>query len=90
MNAPEIHEWEVDIGSGHDVVPSGSKPLPEPVLILIHDAIWLQRVKMSHMFDKKRTVTVTNDMPRIENTFKKLNIRLPMLPAVAQKYWDGR
>ena len=28
MNATKPHKWEVNIGSGNDLVPSGSKPLP--------------------------------------------------------------
>ena len=30
------HWWEVNIGSGNGLVPSGSKPLPEPMLTQIH------------------------------------------------------
>ena len=33
--------WKVNIGSGNDLVPSGNKPLPEPRLSKISDALWL-------------------------------------------------
>ena len=32
--------WLVNIGLGNGLVPSGTKPLPEPVLIKIVDAMW--------------------------------------------------
>ena len=31
---------DVNIGSGNGLVPSGNKPLPEPVLTKISNAIW--------------------------------------------------
>ena len=31
---------DVNIGSGKGLVPSGNKPLPEPVLTKIGNAIW--------------------------------------------------
>ena len=34
-----VNWWEFNIGSGNGLVPSGIKPLPEPVLTKIHDAI---------------------------------------------------
>ena len=39
VNAIEAHQWEVNIGLGNGLVPSGSKPLPEPMLIYIYVAI---------------------------------------------------
>ena len=40
MNTTEPHWWLVNNSSGNGLVPLGTKPLPEPVLILtkIHDA----------------------------------------------------
>ena len=35
MNVTELHLWSVNIGSGNGLVPSGSKPLPEPMLTQI-------------------------------------------------------
>ena len=35
MNVTGLHWWSVNIGSGNGLVPSGNKPLPEPVLIQI-------------------------------------------------------
>ena len=32
MNAMGPHRWQVNIGSGNGLVPSGNKPLPEPML----------------------------------------------------------
>ena len=34
------NRWCISIGIGNGLVPSGSKPLPEPMLTKIHDAIW--------------------------------------------------
>ena len=38
---------EVNIGSGNGFVPSGNKPLPEPVLTQIYFAIWRHQATMS-------------------------------------------
>ena len=35
VNAKKPHQWEVNIGSGNGLVPSGNKPLPEPILTQI-------------------------------------------------------
>ena len=32
VNATKYHLWWANIGSGHGLVPSGNKPLPEPML----------------------------------------------------------
>ena len=40
MNVTGPHWWSVNIGSGNGLVPSGTKPLPEPVLTQIYVAIW--------------------------------------------------
>ena len=40
MNAREHFWWQVNIGSGNGLVPSGNKPLPEPMLTQICVAIW--------------------------------------------------
>ena len=37
-NATEQLWWRVNIGSGNGLVPSGNKPLPEPMLTQIHVA----------------------------------------------------
>ena len=39
VNATGLHWWYVNIGSGNGLVPSGNKPLPEPMLIQIFVAI---------------------------------------------------
>ena len=39
MNVTRLHWW-VNIGSGNGLVPSGNKPLPEPMLTQISVAIW--------------------------------------------------
>ena len=36
----DLTDDKVDIGSGNGLVPSGNKPLPEPVLTKISNAIW--------------------------------------------------
>ena len=40
MNVNGPYWWWVNIGSGHGLVPSGNKPLPEPMLTQIYVAIW--------------------------------------------------
>ena len=35
LNITGLHWWSVNIGSGNDLVPSGNKPLPEPMLTQI-------------------------------------------------------
>ena len=40
MKVTGLHWWSVNIGSGNGLVPSGTKPLPEPVLTQISIAIW--------------------------------------------------
>ena len=39
-NATELLWWWVTIGSGNDLVPYGTKPLPESMLTQIYVAIW--------------------------------------------------
>ena len=39
--------WWVNIGSGNGLVPSGTKPLPEPLLTKISDTIWCHYATMS-------------------------------------------
>ena len=41
------HWWQVNIGSGNGLVPSGNKPLPEPMLTQIYVTIWLHQATMS-------------------------------------------
>ena len=40
VNAKTPHWSPVNIGSGNGLVPSGNKPLPEPMLTKIYVAIW--------------------------------------------------
>ena len=40
MNVTGLNWWSVNIGSGNGLVPSGNKPLPEPMLTKISVAIW--------------------------------------------------
>ena len=40
MNATRPYLWEVNIGSGNGLVPSGNKPLPKPMLTQIYVAKW--------------------------------------------------
>ena len=35
-----LHLWSVNIGSGNGLVPSGNKPLPEPMLTKLSNTIW--------------------------------------------------
>ena len=43
LNATEPAWWLVKIGSGNGLVPSGTKPLPGPMLTKIYAAIWRHR-----------------------------------------------
>ena len=45
MNA-QRSQWYVNIGSGNDLVLWGNKPLPEPVLTEIFDAIWHHQARI--------------------------------------------
>ena len=40
MNVIGLHWWSVNIGSGNGLVPSGNKPLPEPMLTQISVSTW--------------------------------------------------
>ena len=40
LNDTEYFRWQVNIGSGNDFVPLGSKSLPEPILNQIYVTIW--------------------------------------------------
>ena len=41
------HWWWVNIGSGNGLVPSGNKPLPEPMLTHIYVTVWRHYPTMS-------------------------------------------
>ena len=47
MNVTGLHWWSVKIGSGNGLTPSGTKPLPEPMLTQIFVAIWCHWPTMS-------------------------------------------
>ena len=47
MNATGIHWLSVNTGSGNGLVPSGNKPLPEPMLTKISVAIWRHEATVS-------------------------------------------
>ena len=47
MNATGPYWWKGNIGAGNGLVPSGNKPLPEPVLTKISNAIWRHYAPMS-------------------------------------------
>ena len=40
MNATRPHWWVVNIGSDNDLVSSGDKPFPGPMLTKIYDELW--------------------------------------------------
>ena len=40
MNVTGLHWWSVNIDSGNGLVPSGNRPLPEPMLTQVSLAIW--------------------------------------------------
>ena len=41
VNTPDygLSSWKVNIGSGNDLVPSGNKPLAEPMMIQFYVAV---------------------------------------------------
>ena len=47
MKVTRLHRWSVNIGSGNGLVPSGNKPLPEPMVTQICVAIWRHWATMS-------------------------------------------
>ena len=48
MNVTGLHWWSVNIGSGNGLVPSGNKPLPEPMLSRIcHHMLSLARNELT-------------------------------------------
>ena len=47
MNITEHLLWLLNIGSANALVPSGNKPLPEPVLTQIYVSIWQSSVKVN-------------------------------------------
>ena len=59
VNVTEPIWWGAHIGSGDGLVPSGNKPLPEPMLTQTYVAIWrhygpssLNRYQMKYIFNK--------------------------------------
>ena len=49
MNVTGLHWWAVSIGSGNGLVPSGNKPLPEPMLTQIcHHMASLGHNELTH------------------------------------------
>ena len=46
MNSTGPYCWKVNIGSGNGLVPSGNKPLPEPMLTQFLVALWTQWVNV--------------------------------------------
>ena len=47
MNAMDSYWWYVNIGSGLTLVPSGDKPLPEPIFTQFYVAIWRHLATLS-------------------------------------------
>ena len=47
VNATRPNWWSANSGSGNGLVPSGNKPLTEPMLTPIYVAIWHHRVTIS-------------------------------------------
>ena len=64
MNATGPYWWCVNIGSVNDLVPSGNKPSPEPMLTQIYVAIWRHYTTVSDggnlLYHKG--ITVFNDL----------------------------
>ena len=58
MNAMGPYCWEANIGSGNGLVPSGNKPIPEPMLNNIYVTIWCQQATMCWTWRSLKYVTV--------------------------------
>ena len=54
MNVTGLHLWSVNIGSGDGLVPSGSKPLPEPVLT---------QISVDHRFQSNKPSLILSQTP---------------------------
>ena len=54
MNAREQLWWQVNIDSGNGLVPSGNKPLPDPMLTQIYVTIWCHQATMNYFQSKKK------------------------------------
>ena len=50
------HMALVNIGSGNGLVPEGTKPLPEPMLIIINDILYCWNVLANYTY----TITITS------------------------------
>ena len=60
VNATRRHGWLINIASGNGLVPSGTKPLPEPVLTQIYVNIWCHQATMSwyHIYGPSRDLVL--------------------------------
>ena len=52
MNVTGLNWWSVNSGLGNGLVPSGNKPLPEPMLTQISVAIWCHQAAMTMTLPK--------------------------------------
>ena len=56
LNVTGLHWWSVNIGSSNGLVPSGNKPLPEPMLTHISVTTWHQKATIMcwiNFFERK-------------------------------------
>ena len=70
MNATRPHWWSVNLGSGNGLVPSGNKPLPEPMLTKFYDIIWHHNGLKPPMYGIKASplrATLMWQIPSFEN-----------------------
>ena len=66
MNVIGLLWWSVNIGSGNGLVPSGTKPLPEPMLTQISVAIWCHYATMSQLNQWWQRSMMTNGIARLQ------------------------
>ena len=61
MNATRLYWWQVNIGPGDGLVPSGNKPLPEQMVTQISVAIWCHYNELNTCKEKPLNVMCQYD-----------------------------
>ena len=50
---------KANIGSGNGFLPSGNKPLPEPMLTQVYDDVWHHRISVKHLLTRASSEEAT-------------------------------
>ena len=59
VSATESHWWELNNGLGNGLGPSGTKPLPQTLLIKLSDAVWHHQATIYQNVSKQCALTTT-------------------------------